>query len=371
MESELADAPRIFELPVHKIHTQVLRTLARLLKRPIESLTGLLAADDIYARAWKMPKDIPFCDRVLQSVGVRTLFSDEELSHVPKEGAVVVVSNHPFGGIEGVILLSLLRRVRPDVKAMANYLLEAIPEMRSDFIFVDPFGAKNSAKVNMRPIKESLSWLKEGHLLIVFPSGEVSSFDRKTLRVRDPAWSASIAALVRKTSATVVPMFFPGRNNFAFIALGFIHPRLRTLQLPRQIANKKGKRLSVRIGTPLTTKALEPFSTDDVQLIKYLRFRSYLLEERETHRTRRFRGQRRSNADGEPLPFFVGNLARQLQGAQPGVDEAEGDKGEVVASGEKHGDHGRAGFAHKRGDAGAPGRVAHAQSLAVETGDLS
>ncbi len=83
-------------------------------------------------------------------------------------------------------------------------------------------------------------------------------------------------------------MYFPGHNGFLFNLVGLIHPRFRTLLLPRYIANKKGRTLTLRIGTPLTTKALEPFSTDDVQLIKYMRFRSYLLAERETHRTRRF-----------------------------------------------------------------------------------
>ncbi len=282
------EAPKIFELPVHKVRTRLLRLLVRLIKRPVESLSGLRGCDRIYARAWKMPKEIPFSDRALQSTGVRVDFTEEDLQHVPKEGPVVVVANHPFGGIEGVILLSLLRRVRPDIKAMANFLLGAIPEMREDFIFVDPFASKNAAKANLRPIKESLTWLKEGHLLIVFPAGEVSSFDRCTLRVRDPAWSASIAALVRKTNATVVPMYFPGHNGVCFNLIGLIHPRFRTLLLPRFIANKKGRTLTLRIGTPLTTKALEPFSTDDVQLIKYMRFRSYLLAERETHRTRRF-----------------------------------------------------------------------------------
>ncbi len=287
-DAEKTDPPRIFELPVHKIRNRALRFFARLVKCPVESLCGLRAASNIYARAWKMPKDIPFCDRALQSVGVRTQFSEEELFGVPKEGAVVVVANHPFGGVEGIILLSLLRRVRPDVKAMGNYLLSEITEMRDDFIFVDPFAASGSAKANLRPIKACLNWLKDGHLLIVFPSGEVSSFDRRTLRVRDPAWSPTIAALARKTGSTVVPMFFPGRNSFFFNLIGFIHPRLRTALLPRQLANKKGQTVTVRIGTPLTKKALEPFAQDDVQLIKYLRFRSYLLAERETHRTRRF-----------------------------------------------------------------------------------
>lgn len=288
MAPETTEAPRIFELPIHKARTQLLRGLLRLLKRPIESLTGLRALDDIYARIWRMPKDIPFCDRALQAAGVRASFSSDELAHVPKEGPVVVVANHPFGGIEGIILLTLLRRIRPDVKAMANFLLHAIPEMRDYFIFVDPFGARGSATANIRPIKDSLSWLKAGHVLIVFPSGEVSSLDRRSLRVRDPAWSASIAALVRKTNATVVPMFFPGRNGLFFNLIGLIHPRLRTSLLPRQLVNKRGRTLSVRIGSALTPKALEPFAKDDGQLITYMRFRSYLLAERETHRTRRF-----------------------------------------------------------------------------------
>ena len=288
MDPTPSEAPKIFELPVHKVRTRLLRLLVRLIKRPVESLSGLRGCDRIYARAWKMPQEIPFSDRALQSTGVRVDFTEEELRRVPKEGPVVVVANHPFGGIEGVILLSLLRRVRPDIKAMANFLLGAIPEMRDDFIFVDPFASKNAAKANLRPIKESLTWLKEGHLLIVFPAGEVSSFDRRSLRVRDPAWSASIAALVRKTNASVVPMYFPGHNGVFFNLIGLIHPRFRTLLLPRYIANKKGRTLTLRIGTALTTKALEPFSMDDVQLIKYMRFRSYLLAERETHRTRRF-----------------------------------------------------------------------------------
>ena len=85
MASNPAEPPRIFELPVHKVHTRVLRFLVRLVKRPIESVSGLRAADGIYARAWKMPKEIPFCDRVLQAVGVRTDFAEDELLKVKKE----------------------------------------------------------------------------------------------------------------------------------------------------------------------------------------------------------------------------------------------------------------------------------------------
>ena len=128
MENKQTDPPRIFEMPVHKFRTRVLRFFIRLIKRPLEWISGLRELDRAYARTCKMPEQIPFCDRVLQAVGVRVKYLTEDLERVPKEGPVVVVANHPFGGVEGIILLSLLKRLRPDVKAMANYLLSAIED---------------------------------------------------------------------------------------------------------------------------------------------------------------------------------------------------------------------------------------------------
>ena len=314
-ETDAQTVTRIFELPVAKIRNRFLRVLGYVFKCPLEHLLGLRVMNGVYARVYRMPHDIPFCDRTLQAVGVRAGFTDDDLARIPKEGPVVVVANHPFGGIEGIILLSVLRRVRPDVKAMANYLLAAIPDMREDFIFVDPFGSKDAIRANLRSIKESIAWVKDGHLLIVFPSGEVSSFHKRAMRVRDPQWSASIAAIVRKASATVVPIFFAGRNTLFFNLMGLIHPRLRTGLLPRQLVNKKGRILKFRVGTALTQKLLEPFSTDDVQLITYMRFRSYLQAERETHRTRRFITLHPQPMPPEPIvaPVPSETLAKEIQ----------------------------------------------------------
>ena len=275
---------RIFRLPFSKSKNPLKRLLGYL----GESISGLNKADQIYLDTFKFPQDNSFCERVLQASNVRLGYKESDLAKIPKEGPVIVVANHPFGCIEGVMLLVLLRKIRPDVKAMANYMLSAIPEMRDDFILVDPFGSKNAVKANLRPIKESLTWLKDGHVLIVFPSGEVSSFDKKSLRIRDPAWSPTVAAFARKSGACVVPMYIPGRNSLFFYLMGLIHPRLRTLLLAHQVSNKNGRVLKILIGTPLTQKALEPFSTDDAQLVTYLRFRTYLLHERKLRRARHF-----------------------------------------------------------------------------------
>ncbi|MBO7222889.1 MAG: glycerol acyltransferase, partial [Kiritimatiellae bacterium] len=138
-----------------------------------------------------------FSDRILEGMNVKVNISDEDLARIPKTGPVIVVANHPFGGIEGVVLMSVLNRVRPDYKVLVNYILEMVPELRENFIGVDVFGTAAAMKKNIRPLMETMKWVKEGHLLGVFPSGEVSSIDLKSRRVRDPKWQETIGGVIR------------------------------------------------------------------------------------------------------------------------------------------------------------------------------
>ncbi len=220
-----------------------------------------------------------FCDDILLGMDVRTVLSDEDRARIPKEGPVVVVSNHPFGGIEGVVMLSILNSVRPDAKAMANYILQLIPEMREMFIPVNPFGSAKAAKQNVKPLLETMKWLRGGHILGVFPSGEVSSIDLKSGRVRDPAWSPTIAGIALKTKATIVPMFFAGRNPALFQIAGLVHPRLRTVMLPTMTSKKTSSTIEVFIGSPISPAEAAKFQ-DEEELTKYMRLRTYSLEGR-------------------------------------------------------------------------------------------
>lgn len=281
------DPNRPLRLPVDPIRNRLVRGLFRLLRPLLERLLGLPALNRICVDARTLDPALPFAARGLQAMGCSFSLSDEDRALVPLKGPVIVVANHPFGGVEGVILLTLFQSIRPDVRVMANYLLGAIPEMRENSIFVDPFGSRSAVAVNTRPIKECLRWLQNGGLLCVFPSGEVSSFDLHCGMVRDPAWDHKIAALVRKTQATVLPLYFPGRNGLLFQAAGLIHARLRTILLPRQLANKKGIHFQVRIGTPIPWRDLDAFGSDEKR-IRFMRLRTYLLAERESHRRRPF-----------------------------------------------------------------------------------
>lgn len=265
----------------------MVRLFLRLTHNLIEKAIGLREIDRIYRSALSLNPATPFADRALSAIGVTYTYSENHLAKIPKTGPVVIVANHPYGGVEGVIMISLLKKCRPDVRIMANYILHPIKEMREDFIFVDPFGGAGATRANLRPIKECLNWLNGGGMLVVFPAGEVSSYDRQANRVRDKEWNPGIAAIIRKTQADVVPMFFCGRNGSFFNTAGVIHPRFRTILLVRELINKRGRRLLVRIGSPLKWHQLESVATDDKSLINYLRFRSYILDERATRRQRR------------------------------------------------------------------------------------
>jgi putative hemolysin len=217
-----------------------------------------------------------FHEKLLGALGVRFEVSPGDLARIPTDGPVVVTSNHPFGAIEGIILASVLRSVRPDVKLMANFLLGSIPELRDLFILVDPFARQSSTYANVRALRETLTWLKGGAMLAVFPAGEVSHIDLPSRRVTDPEWSDSIARIIRATGARALPVCFSGANGLAFQVLGLVHPRLRTALLPHEFLNKRDKTIPLRIGSPIPFDRLAAFKTDR-ELMAYLRHRTYAL----------------------------------------------------------------------------------------------
>ncbi len=320
-------------LPLNRISNRLLRNLLLPAGPAIEWLLGIPRMNAIHRRAADMDPALPFADRTLRAMGVSYTVSDEDRAQIPATGPVVVVANHPFGGVEGVILLSLLRSVRADARCMANFLLGGIPEMRDLFILVDPFGASGAASRNIRPMKESLRWLQNGGMLGIFPAGEVSSFDLHSGLIRDPAWDYKTAALVRRTQATVLTIFVHGHNDAIFQAAGVIHPRLRTLLLPRQLANKQGCEVKLRIGTPIPWKDLSCFASDE-KLIRYLRLRTYLLAERESHRRRPFfvRLPRALPSDPVCAPAPVETYAREIAALPPEQKMVESGDMEVYVA---------------------------------------
>ncbi len=281
MATEMDCSRRIFnlDLPVAGPAGRLLS----LVKRPLEKLVGLEELNRFYARVRGSGGGgtrLQFLQSVLENLNTRAAVVPDDMANIPSTGPLVVVANHPFGAIEGILLASLLESIRPDVKVMANYLLERVTEIRDLFIFVDPFGGPDAARSNVRGLREALDWLGDGGVLAVFPAGTVSYLDVRRREIADPQWSDTVARIVRRSGAAVLPVFFEGANSALFQLAGMVHPKLRTAMLPREFLNKRRNTMHIHIGRTIPFNKLKTFD-DDRELTEHLRRRTYLLRYRD------------------------------------------------------------------------------------------
>jgi putative hemolysin len=251
------------------------------LARPLEDLLCFPHLNRLYRHVSHTSNPQDFLEASLRLLNVHIQVALEDRAKIPASGPLVVVANHPFGVIEGMILAHVLYGVRAEVKVMTNYLLAQVPQTQGMCIFVDPFDAPQSAQANIRGLKEALTCLRQGQVLIIFPAGEVSHLDLRTGLVTDPAWNENVARLIRRSGVAVLPAYIHGSNGMFFHLAGLVHPRLRTVLLPRELLNKQNRAVEVRFGSPLSARHLQSFPTD-AELIAYLRQRTYALASRET-----------------------------------------------------------------------------------------
>lgn len=259
------------------------QTLFSLFSRPVARILRLKTLNRLYDVAVNpdcAAEAAPdFVTRALDTLGAVRVSGPGDLGRIPASGPLAVVSNHPFGVVEGLALLELLRSVRPDVKVMANYLLGLVPEIREHLIEVDPFGGEGSGARSLSGLKQAIRWLKDGHVLAVFPAGEVASLQLSKFLVADPRWHQSVAGIVRKAKAPVLPVFFRGRNSNLFQAAGLVHARLRTAMLPRETVKRRKGLIEMAVGGVIPFERLAGIETNR-EMIDYLRFRTYLLKRR-------------------------------------------------------------------------------------------
>lgn len=217
-----------------------------------------------------------FADHLLENMNITIDVSSDQLENIPKEGGFVVVSNHPFGGIEGVMLLSAIAKVRPDFKIMANFILSHIPNLKECFFAVNPFENNPEWKSSVSGIKGAIQHIAAGNGLGVFPAGEVSRYHGHDFP-EDLPWSTSIARIIKNAGVPVIPVFWEGQNSKFFYALDKIHTMLGTARLTRELANKHDTCFNLQIGKPIMPAEVALYENPK-ELAAYLRCRSYALE---------------------------------------------------------------------------------------------
>ncbi|MFD0861122.1 GNAT family N-acyltransferase [Sungkyunkwania multivorans] len=231
-------------------------------------------ANKIYNRN-KHLSDLEFLNAILDEFQIKFDIPEEDLKRLPKEGAYITISNHPLGGIDGILLLKLMMEQRPDYKIIANFLLHRIEPLAPYVMPVNPFEEHKDAKSSIAGFMQSMRHLKNGHPLGIFPAGEVSTYKDGKLIVDRP-WEEAAMKLVKKAEVPVVPIYFHAKNSRLFYRLSRISDTLRTAKLPSELLTQKHRVIKVRIGKPISVDAQQEHETLE-NFTDFLRKKTYML----------------------------------------------------------------------------------------------
>ncbi len=232
------------------------RILKRLLKLThIEALCDQAAAD---------LDDKTLFDSLTEILDLKLDVDRPDRRRIPAEGPVIIVANHPTGGVEGILMTAFLQSIRPDFKILSHVWFKCRPEFEKHMFFVNPSRSTDDGEKNSGNLKSAIRWVKKGGMLGLYPSGTVAFWQGRRLGITDPPWRRQVARLVRMTQATVVPMYIEGRNSWLYQLAAILHPKLRIPLLPRELFNKKGETFRLRIGQPISYHQLSRMNLDSM-----------------------------------------------------------------------------------------------------------
>jgi len=208
---------------------------------------------------------IDFTKDVLEDIGVTyNIINGQVLNNMPKNG-FITVSNHPFGSVDGVILIDIFARFREDYKVMVNGILNRVKSLESNFIGVEPTKGndKNNANHNLSGIRDCIRHLQNNHPLGFFPAGAISMMDYKTGTIEDRAWQKGALHLIKQAKVEIIPVFFEGINSWFFYQLGRISWKIREIRIAHELFNKKGQSINVYLGDPISVDIQNEFNDLD------------------------------------------------------------------------------------------------------------
>ena len=219
---------------------------------------------------------IEFIDEVIRVLEFKIEFDEKELKRIPAKGPVIVVSNHPFGGLDGLLLIKYLSMVRSDVKVLANFLLQKIEPVSNFFLTENTTKNTDEDSLKFDGIESATAHLKNEGLLCIFPAGDVSTYGTFET-ITDQVWQFPIVKFIKKAQVQVVPVHFQGTNSRLFHLIAKIHPSLRNVRLPSELLSKRHKNIKIRVGNPIRLEEQDRFC-DVYQYGRFLRAKTYSME---------------------------------------------------------------------------------------------
>ena len=230
--------------------------LTRLLVKLADRVLGIARMNTLYQlhNMQGLSKEA-FADKLIAILaldisGIQTL-----QANIPKTGPVLIASNHPFGGIEGVILARIIGQVRPDIKVLVNKGLGIFPELSDYFIFTNPLSEKDPQ--NGPSLRACIKHVQNQGALLLFPAGRVSYYQSEKKAISEHAWNKIVGRLLSISDCQFVPVFVNGTNSKWFYRLGRVYYRLRMLMLARELLNKTGASVQINTGNAVPAKYIK------------------------------------------------------------------------------------------------------------------
>jgi len=262
---------------LRKIHPIFRGRFGEILIKMVFSFTGVNKVNGVYDGS-KHKTGEAFTSDLLDRQNIIRIVENYEVLDFFKDQAFITVTNHPYGHIDGITIISVIAAKRKDYKLMANWMLTRIDTMEDHFIGVNPYSKDtkmSTLKSSLGGVKQCLEHIKEGHPLGFFPAGGVSNCH--LTYTKDREWQAPVIKLIKKAKMPVIPVFISGNNSWLYRFLGIINWRVRMFRLMHEVTNKKGKKIYIRFGKPITVEEQSQF--EDIKAFgEFLKKKTYELQ---------------------------------------------------------------------------------------------
>ncbi|MDR0541985.1 MAG: lysophospholipid acyltransferase family protein [Dysgonamonadaceae bacterium] len=245
-----------------------------LLRKCVVKIGGLDKVNRVYDSA-KHLSGTDIEDAMIDGLGIMRRVHNIEVLRQFDGQPFITVSNHPYGHIDGILLIGEVAKVRPDYKVMVNWMLGQIDIMQDHFIGVNPYSSDQVNRSSVGGVKESLRHLKENHPLGFFPAGSVSK-NAGFNKVKDRRWQAGVIKLIQKAQVPIIPAFISGKNSWFFNFLDHFHWTIRNIRLCHELDTKKGQTIHLVFGEPILPEKQKEFA-DTGAFGEFLKEQTYAL----------------------------------------------------------------------------------------------
>lgn len=246
--------------------------------RVMENMTGRIA---LIKRAEGYDRDVSagrdFWQVMVERYGLSLEVVDGSLDNIPKDGPLVLIANHPYGILDGLMMGNILSKIRGDFRILANNVFKKAEELNRVILPVSFDETKEAVRENLETRKEALRYLSEGGAIGIFPGGTVSTAAKAFSHPMDPGWRSFTARMITKSNATVVPLYFDGHTSRLFQIASHLHVTLRMGLLIKEFKKRVDTPVRIVVGEPIPRAELEAHSKDARKMMEFLRKSTYAL----------------------------------------------------------------------------------------------